>query len=128
MARIAGVVIPGEKRAVIALTAISGIGKSAAQKILRQVKVSEDKKVKDLTEGEVEMIRAVVEKSWVVEGDLRLSVMTNIRRVKEISCYRGSRHAKGLPARGQRTKTNARTKRGRKVTVGSGRKKSADKT
>ena len=128
MIRIAGFNVPDNKRAVIALTYIQGIGRSSAQKILSQVKISEDERFSKVQESEIEKIRKIIEKDYQVEGDLRAEVGRNIKRLKEIGSYRGSRHAKNLPARGQRTKTNARTKRGKKVTVGSGRKKSAEKT
>lgn len=128
MIRIAGVIIPENKRAVIALTSVQGIGIATSKKILKQVKISENEHLGKVSETEIETIRRIVEKEHSVEGDLRSEVQRNIKRLKEIGTYRGSRHAKNLPARGQRTKTNARTKRGRKITVGSGRKKSAEKT
>jgi len=128
MARIAGVNIPNEKRVEIGLTYIFGIGLTTSKKILTQAKINPDTRVKDLTETEQEKIREFIGKSIRVEGDLKMEVTQNIKRLKEISSYRGTRHLKGLPARGQRTKTNARTKRGRKVTVGSGRKAAAQKT
>jgi len=128
MIRIAGVNVDENKRAVIALTAITGVGKSIAKKVLKSVSVGEDERLKNISEQKIEQIRNIVEKENVVEGDLRVQVSNNIRRLKEIGSYRGTRHAKNLPARGQRTKTNARTKRGKKVTVGSGRKKTAEKT
>lgn len=128
MIRIAGVNVDENKRAVIALTAVMGVGKSSAKKILKSASVSEDEKLKNISEQKIEQIRAVIEKESVVEGDLRVQVSNNIRRLKDIGTYRGTRHAKNLPARGQRTKTNARTKRGKKVTVGSGRKKASEKT
>jgi small subunit ribosomal protein S13 len=128
MIRIAGVNVDENKRAVIALTAVTGIGKPTAQKILKSVSVSEDERLKNLNEQKIEQIRNIVEKENVVEGDLRVQVSNNIRRLKDIGTYRGTRHTKNLPLRGQRTKTNARTKRGRKITVGSGRKKSSEKT
>lgn len=127
MARIAGINLPNDKRIIIALTYIMGIGDQTSKKILSKLNISEDVRTSKLTDDEVEKIRKEVEKIKV-EGDLRLEISRNIRRLKDISSYRGSRHAKGLPARGQRTKTNARTKRGKKVTVGSGRKKAAEKT
>jgi len=128
MIRIAGVNIPENKRAVIALTYIQGVGRTSSEKILKQVKISVDEKLGKVSEAEIEKIRKIIEKDYSVEGDLRSEVGRNIKRLKEIGSYRGSRHAKNLPSRGQRTKTNARTKRGKKVTVGSGRKKSAEKT
>lgn len=128
MARIAGVNIPNEKRVEIGLTYIFGIGLTTSKKILNQTKINPDTRVKELTETELEKIREFIGKTVRVEGDLKMEVTQNIKRLKEVSSYRGTRHTKGLPVRGQRTKTNARTKRGRKVTVGSGRKPSAQKT
>lgn len=128
MIRIAGVNIPGNKRAIIALTYVQGIGVASSKKILKQVKISEDEHLDKISEADIERIRRIVEKEHTVEGDLRSEIQRNIKRLKEIGSYRGTRHAKNLPSRGQRTKTNARTKRGRKITVGSGRKKSAEKT
>jgi small subunit ribosomal protein S13 len=128
MARIAGVNVPNEKRVEIGLTYIFGIGLTTSKKILDQTKISPDTRVKDLTETELEKIREFIGKTVRVEGDLKMEVSQNIKRLKEVSSYRGVRHTRGLPVRGQRTKTNARTKRGRKVTVGSGRKPSAQKT
>lgn len=121
MARIAGVDIPRDKRVVISLTYIYGIGKTTAQKILSAAKVSEDTRVKDLTEDEESAIRKEVEK-FKVEGDLRREVQLNIKRLMEIGCYRGIRHRRGLPVRGQKTKTNARTRKG-KATPIAGKKK-----
>ena len=128
MARVAGVNIPNEKRVEIGLTYIFGIGLTTSKKIITQTKINPDTRVKDLTEAELEKIREFIGKTIRVEGDLKMEVTQNIKRLKEISAYRGTRHTKGLPVRGQRTKTNARTKRGRKITVGSGRKPSAQKT
>ena len=128
MIRIAGVNIPENKRAVIALTYIQGIGLKSSKNILSKANVSEDERLSKSSEANIERIRRIIEKDFLVEGDLRSEVGRNIKRLKEISSYRGTRHAKNLPVRGQRTKTNARTKRGRKITVGSGRKKSAEKT
>ena len=128
MARIAGINIPNEKRVEVALTYLYGIGPSNTQVILSQANITENPRVKDLTEDELDRIRQIVDKNYKVEGDLRQEVSQNIKRLKEIGTYRGARHAHNLPVRGQRTKTNARTKRGRKVTVGSGRKASAQKT
>lgn len=128
MARIAGVNIPNDKRVEIGLTYIFGVGLTTSKKIITQTKINPDTRVKDLTETELEKIREFIGKTIRVEGDLKMEVTQNIKRLKEISAYRGTRHTKGLPVRGQRTKTNARTKRGRKVTVGSGRKASAQKT
>lgn len=126
MIRIAGINIPENKRADVALSYLQGIGVSNARDILFKVKVDADTKMAQIPESKVEQIREIIEKEYVVEGDLRTEVSQNIKRLKEISAYRGVRHIKNLPARGQRTKTNARTKRGKKVTVGSGRKKAAD--
>lgn len=128
MARIAGVNIPDNKRAEIALTYILGIGLTTSQKILQNTKVDPSTRIKDLTETEVTRIREEIEKKYTVEGDLARQVSQNIKRLKDVNAYRGLRHKASLPVRGQRTKTNARTKRGKKVTVGSGRKKSAAKT
>lgn len=116
MARIAGVDIPNEKRVVISLMYIFGVGKSLAQDILAAAKVSEDKRVKDLTEDELTAIRNQVAKIKV-EGDLRREVAMNIKRLQEIGSYRGTRHRKSLPVRGQRTKTNARTRKGPRKTI-----------
>lgn len=128
MHRIAGVNLPDEKKADIGLTYIYGIGKSTAQSLLEQLNIDREKKIKDLTEEEVSKIREFIENTRKVEGDLKREVADNIKRLKEIGSYRGDRHKRGLPVRGQRTKTNARTKRGRKMTVGSGRKAAAQKT
>jgi small subunit ribosomal protein S13 len=123
--RIAGVNIPNEKRIEIALTYIHGIGRSHSNVILAAAKVDKNKRVKDLTEAEANTLREMVEKKYTVEGDLRREVASNIKRLREISCYRGLRHGKHLPVRGQRTKTNSRTVRGNKrVTMGSGKSKS----
>ncbi len=122
MARISGVNLPIEKRIEVALTYVYGIGRVRAQQIVKLSKVSPDARVKALTADEVERIRGVIEKNFKVEGDLRSEVSQNIKRLKEISTYRGYRHIRGLPVRGQRTKTNARTKRGKRKTVGSGRR------
>jgi small subunit ribosomal protein S13 len=123
MARIAGIDLPREKRAVIGLTYIYGIGKPRSIQILSKAGVSEDTRIKDLTEEEVNKLRAVIENDYVVEGDLRREVALNIKRLREIGCFRGIRHRKGLPVRGQRTKTNARTRKGPKKTVGRKKKK-----
>ncbi|MFA6963690.1 MAG: 30S ribosomal protein S13 [Patescibacteria group bacterium] len=122
MARVGGINLPNEKRIEIALTYLYGIGLPLSQKILKELKISPDIRVKDVTEQDLENIRQFIGKSYKVEGDLRSEVAQNIKRLKEISSYRGTRHAKGLPVRGQQTKTNARTKRGKKVTMGSGRR------
>jgi small subunit ribosomal protein S13 len=127
-ARIVGVNLPNEKRIEIALTYIYGIGLTTSRKILAETGVNPDVRVKDLTEAEVGKIRESIESKLKVEGDLRRETAADIRRLKEIGSYRGGRHAVGLPARGQRTKTNARTKKGKARTMGSGRKKSSEKT
>ncbi len=123
MARIAGVDLPREKRAVIGLTYIYGIGKPTSLELLQKAGISEDTRVKDLTEEEVSKLRALIEESVLVEGDLRRDIAMNIKRLKEIGCYRGIRHRKGLPVRGQKTKTNARTRKGPKKTVSRKKKK-----
>ena len=128
MARIASVNIPDNKRVVIALTYIYGIGPSISQKILAATKINADSRVKDLAEDELNRLRAEVDAHYEVEGDLAQRLRLNINRLREINSYRGLRHKAGLPVRGQRTKTNARTKRGRRATVGSGRSKVAPKT
>lgn len=126
MARISGVNIPTDKRIEVALTYIYGIGLTRSQKIITQAKISPDTRVKDLTEAEVGRIREVLEKNFKVEGDLRREVTLNVSRLKEVGSYRGTRHKLNLPVHGQRTKTNSRTKRGgKRVTVGSGRKKTS---
>lgn len=111
MARIAGIDVPREKRIVIALTSIYGVGKSTAQKVLEEAGVSEDTRVRDLTESELSKIRQAVN-SYTIEGDLRREVSLNIKRLTEIGSYRGMRHRRGLPVRGQNTKNNARTRKG----------------
>lgn len=123
MARIAGVDLPREKRVEIGLTYIFGIGLSTSQKILAEAGVNPDTRVKDLTEDEVSRIRTVLDRTCQVEGDLRREIALNIKRLSEIGCYRGIRHRRGLPVRGQKTKTNARTRKGPKRTVGAKRKK-----
>ena len=123
MARIAGVNVPREKRVEIGLTYIFGIGRSTANKVLAQVGIGSDTYVRDLTEEEVARLRDVIEKDLIVEGDLRRERANNVKRLSEIGCYRGLRHRRGLPARGQRTKTNARTRKGPRKTVGKQRKK-----
>jgi small subunit ribosomal protein S13 len=123
MARIAGVLIPTNKRAVIALTYIYGIGPTTAKKILKKANVDESVRVKDLSPDQENALRVIVEKEYKVEGDLRREVMSNIKRLKDIGCYRGLRHKAGLPVRGQRTKSNSRTVRGNvRRTAGSGRR------
>lgn len=122
MARIAGVDLPREKRVEIALTYIYGIGRPSAEKILEATGVNPDTRVKDLTEDEVNKLRECIDKNYIVEGDLRRNIALAIKRLMEIGCYRGIRHRRGLPVRGQRTKTNARTRKGPKRSV-SGKKK-----
>jgi small subunit ribosomal protein S13 len=128
MPRIAGVTIPSDKRIEVSLTYIYGIGPTKSKQILAKAGISPDVRAKDLAEGELDAIRALIEKQEKVEGDLRREVQGNVKRLKDINSYIGSRHAKKLPAHGQRTKTNARTKRGKRFTVGSGRKPAAQKT
>ena len=128
MARIAGTNIPTEKRLEIALTYIYGIGLNTSQTILKNLNIDPNQRVKNTPESDLAKIREYIEKNLTVEADLSRIVSGNIKRLKEIKAYRGLRHSAGLPSRGQRTKTNARTKRGKKVTVGSGRKKAAAKT
>ena len=129
MVRIAGVNIPDNKRVEIALTYIYGIGLTTSQKILKDLNVSPDTRTKDLTTEEANKLRDTIEKKFRVEWELRHLVKQNIKRLKEIGSYRGSRHQKGLPARGQRSKTNTRTVRGNtRKTMGSGRKKADSKT
>ncbi|WP_274653972.1 30S ribosomal protein S13 [Paenibacillus humicola] len=122
MARIAGVDLPRDKRVVIALTYIFGIGKTTSQKILQTTEISEDTRVRDLTEDEVSRLRDAIDRSVKVEGDLRREISLNIKRLIEIGCYRGIRHRRGLPVRGQRTKTNARTRKGPRRTVANKKK------
>jgi small subunit ribosomal protein S13 len=127
--RIAGITIPKEKRIVASLPYIYGIGPSLARKILAQAKISEDARTKDLSEADQDRLRLLVEKNYVTEGDLRREIGANIKRLKDVKCYRGIRHMKHLPLRGQRTKTNSRTVRGNvRKTMGSGRKPSGLKT
>ncbi len=117
MARIAGVDLPRDKRVVIGLTYIYGIGRTTSGDILAKASINESTRVKDLTEEEVSQLRNIIETDHVVEGDLRREIALNIKRLREIGCYRGIRHRKGLPVRGQRTKTNARTRKGPARTV-----------
>ncbi|OGY43684.1 MAG: 30S ribosomal protein S13 [Candidatus Buchananbacteria bacterium RIFCSPHIGHO2_01_FULL_39_14] len=129
MARIAGITLPKDKRIEVGLTYIFGIGKNLAKNILDQTKINQNTRVKDLTDEQVNHLREMIEKNFKVEGELKREVLMNIKRLKEIDSYRGSRHAKHLPARGQRTKTNTRTVRGNiRKTMGSGRKPAAQKT
>ena len=128
MARIAGVDLPRNKRVEIGLTYIYGIGVPTSQRILAQARVNPDTRIKDLSEAEVSVLREIIEKQHKVEGDLRREVSLNIKRLTEIGCYRGLRHRRNLPVHGQRTRTNARTKRGVKQTVpGRGRRRGAKK-
>jgi small subunit ribosomal protein S13 len=127
MARIAGVDLPRHKRTIIGLTYIHGIGRTSAGKICDKVGVDGARRVQDLTEDEVNKIREEIDKNWQVEGDLRRMEGLNIKRLIEINCYRGQRHRKGLPTRGQRTKTNARTRRGRKRITVAGKKQAPGK-
>ena len=122
MARIAGVDLPREKRIEIGLTYIYGIGRPTADEILKVTGVSPDTRVKDLTETDVSKLREYIEHNLTVEGDLRREVNLNIKRLQDIGCYRGLRHRKGLPVRGQNTKSNARTRKGKKRTVGRSKK------
>ena len=122
MARIAGIDIPREKRVEIALTYIYGVGLSSSQRILKQTNINPDTRVRDLTEEQVNRLREIIDRRHKVEGDLRREVALNIKRLIEIGSYRGTRHRRNLPARGQRTKTNARQRRGPKKTVGVRRK------
>ena len=127
--RIAGINIPKEKRIVIALNYVYGVGPTLSKKILAKAKISEDVRTKDLTPEQEDKLRAIVEKEYKTEGDLRREVMANIKRLKDIKAYRGVRHMKHLPVRGQRTKTNSRTVRGNvRKTMGSGRVKEGLKT
>jgi small subunit ribosomal protein S13 len=126
--RIAGVDIPNEKKIGISLSYIYGVGRNNAKNILEACNIDVNKRTKELSESETDKIREYIDKNIKIEGDLRSEIAQNIKRLREISSYRGLRHAHNLPVRGQRTKTNARTKRGRRVTVGSGRKPSAEKT
>lgn len=128
MARIAGVDLPRNKRVEIGLTYIYGIGRATSNEILNQASVGPDTRVKDLTESEVAALREIIDRNYRVEGDLRREVQMNIKRLMEIGCYRGLRHRRNLPVHGQRTRTNARTKRGPKKTVaGRGRRRGAKK-
>lgn len=127
-ARISGVTIPAEKQVWVALTYVYGIGPKTARNILKQANVEETTRVKNLTDGEISRIQDVINADHIVEGELQRIVSGNIKRLKDIKAYRGIRHSSNLPTRGQRTKTNARTRRGRKVTVGGTAKKVASKT
>ncbi len=122
MARISGVDLPNNKRGVIGLTYIFGIGKTSSIEILAKAGISEDKRVKDWSDDEIVTIRRIISDEYRVEGQLRSEIQLNIKRLMDIGCYRGLRHRKGLPLRGQRTKTNARTRKGRKKTVANKKK------
>ena len=122
MVRIAGIDLPREKRIEIGLTYIYGIGRTSAQKILEMTGINPDIRVKDLTEDQEAALRDVIDKHFTIEGDLRREVALNIKRLTEIGCYRGVRHRRGLPVRGQRTKTNARTRKGPKKTIANKKK------
>ena len=122
MARISGVDLPREKRVEIGLTYIYGIGRPSADKILKKANVSPDTRVRDLTDEEVKRLSEIINEEYLVEGDLRREIALNIKRLQEIGCYRGIRHRKGLPVRGQKTKTNARTRKGPKRTVANKKK------
>ena len=126
MARISGVDLPREKRVEIGLTYIYGIGLASSKRILAEANVDPDTRVRDLTDDEVKRLSAVINETQVVEGDLRREIALNIKRLKEIGCYRGKRHRVGLPCRGQKTKTNARTRKGPKKTVANKKKQQAD--
>jgi small subunit ribosomal protein S13 len=128
MARISGVTIPADKQVWVALTYVFGIGPKSADGILTRAKVERTTRVKNLTDAEIARIQDVINADFLVEGELQRMVSGNIKRLKEIKSYRGMRHTAGLPSRGQRTKTNARTRRGKKVTVGGTAKKVASKT
>jgi len=123
LARIAGIDLPKNKRILVALTYIYGIGRATAQRILREAEVDESTKTDDLTEGEINAIRQVIDSHYKVEGDLRTEVSMNIKRLMDLGCYRGLRHRRGLPVRGQRTHTNARTRKGPRRSVMGKRKK-----
>ena len=128
MARIAGVTIPAEKQVWIALTYIYGIGETTSRTILAAAKIEPTTRVKDLTEAEEQKIRDIIDAEYTVEGDLQRLVANNIKRLKDVNAYRGLRHKSGLPTRGQRTRTNARTRKGRAVAVGGAQPKAASKT
>lgn len=128
MARIAGVTIPTEKQVQISLTYVYGIGSVYAQRILDNTGINPTTRVKDLTETELTALREEIDRNFIVEGDLQRQVSNNVKRLKDINAYRGLRHKSSLPSRGQRTRTNARTRRGKKTTVGGTKKKVASKT
>ena len=122
MGRIAGIDIPRDKRALIALTYIYGIGPTSAAKILEKAEIPQEVRVKDLTEDQVAKVRSIIDKDYEVEGDMRRSINVNMKRLMDIGCYRGLRHRRGLPVRGQRTHTNARTRKGPRKSVSGGAK------
>ena len=128
MARISGVTIPTDKQIQIALTYVCGIGTTTSQAILAKAKLDPTVRVKDLTDSEIQKIQDVINTDYTVEGDLQRIVVANVKRLKDINAYRGLRHKASLPSRGQRTRTNARTRRGKKVTVGGTKKKAPAKT
>jgi small subunit ribosomal protein S13 len=128
MARISGVTVPTEKQVQISLTYVYGIGPSVVKQILAATKIDPTTRVKDLTEAELDSIRAEIDKNHIVEGDLQRVVTGNIKRLKDINSYRGIRHKANLPVRGQRTRTNGRTKRGKRIAVGGAQTKAATKT
>ncbi len=128
MARISGVTIPNEKQILFALQYVYGIGKKTSKDIIEKSGVEPTVRVKDLTDQEISRIQDIINERYIVEGELHRVVTTNIKRLKDIKTYRGMRHAQNLPSRGQRTKTNARTRRGKKVTVGGTAKKAVSKT
>jgi len=127
MARIAGVELPSQKRVEIGLTYIYGIGKNSSNEILREAGINPDTRVKNLTEKEISAIQTIIQSNYKVEGELRRIVQGNIKRLIDIGSYRGYRHRRGLPARGQRTRTNARTKRGKRKTVGTVKKEAKER-
>lgn len=129
LARIAGITLPQQKRIEIALTYLYGIGKTRSRQILQKISVDPNVRTKDLTDQQIAALRNLIEESYKVEGELRREILLNVKRLKEINAYRGVRHAKNLPVRGQRTRTNSRTVRGNvRRTMGSGRKAAAEKT
>ena len=128
MARISGVTIPSEKQVQIALTYIYGIGPRTASTILAEAKIKPTTRVKDLTEAEEQKLRNIIDNNYVVESDLQRQVSNNIKRLKDVNAYRGLRHKAGLPVHGQRTRTNARTRKGKAVAVGGAQKKAVSKT
>ena len=128
MARIASVVIPSEKQVWIALTYVFGIGRTTSKAILAEAKIEPTTRVKDLTEAEEQKLRAIIDNDYTVEGDLQRLVANNIKRLKDINNYKGMRHKAGLPVNGQRTRTNARTRKGRAIAVGGAQPKAASKT